>query len=392
LKTFDTIIIGAGAAGLMAAISAGSRGQKVLVVEHAKKVGRKILMSGGGRCNFTNMYTEPANFLSQNPHFFKSALSQYSQWDFIDLVARHDIPYHEKTLGQLFCDNSSKDIVQMLLKECHQYSIDIATQTKVSDINKMASGFTVKLNGQAAQCHSLIIATGGLSIPSMGPHGFGYKLAEQFGLVVLATSAALVPFVMGSRWQKQWVDIAGSSLEVDAAINQQHFTEGMLFTHKGVSGPAILQISSYWQAGEKVSINLAPSDDIGQWLVEQKKLNGKTYLKTLLAKKFSKRFSGLMCQHWFNDSVINEIADQELLDVGQKLNNLELYPETTEGYKTAEVTLGGVNTDHLSSKTMMCKDIDGLFFIGEVVDVTGHLGGFNFQWAWSSGWVAGQNC
>ncbi len=396
MKQYDVVIIGAGAAGLMCAISAGSRGQSVLVVEHARKVGRKILMSGGGRCNFTNMYTEPSNFLSQNPHFCKSALSQYTQWDFIDMVARHQIPYHEKTLGQLFCDNSSKDIVQCLLTECYQYDVEIQTQCQASEIEQKGSHFALKTNGKPVECGALVIATGGLSIPSMGPHGFGYQLAEQFGLEVLPTSAALVPFVMSTRWQKQFVELAGSSLDITAQSGDGLFREAMLFTHKGLSGPAILQVSSYWQPGQSVTLDLAPTTELASWFLLQKQEQPKTRLKTLLGQYFSRRMVPIIAQHWLKaedklDTVMAEIPNKVLEELGHRLNYLELYPETTEGYKTAEVTLGGLNTDVLSSKTMMVKSIPGLFFIGEVVDVTGHLGGYNFQWAWSSGWVAGQN-
>ncbi|WP_144393511.1 NAD(P)/FAD-dependent oxidoreductase [Pleionea sediminis] len=395
MKHYDLIVIGAGAAGLMCAISAGKRGKSVLVVEHARKVGRKILMSGGGRCNFTNMYTEPENFLSRNPHFCKSALSQYSQWDFIDLVNHHQIPYHEKTLGQLFCDNSSKDVVQILVKECSDNGVSIATQCQVSSVEQIPTGFKLLINDQRYEAGAVSVATGGLSIPSMGPHGFGYQLAEQFGLDVIPTSAALVPFVMGERWMKKSRELAGNSLDVVAEVSNTSFREAMLFTHKGLSGPAILQISSYWQPGSAVHINLIPDVDATSWLIEQKSNAPKTQLKTVLSSKFSKRMAS-----YFIDSFDNRIdsqksmadfTNQELAAVGQSLSEYTVYPETTEGYKTAEVTLGGLDTNALSSKTMMVKDIPGLIFIGEVVDVTGHLGGFNFQWAWSSGWAAGQH-
>lgn len=396
MKNYDVIIVGAGAAGLMCAITAAKRGKSVLVVEHARKVGRKILMSGGGRCNFTNMYTEPENFLSANPHFCKSALSQYTQWDFIDLVNQHGVAYHEKTLGQLFCDNSSKDIVQLLLKECHQEGVTIEMASKVTALEALASGFSVFINQRPFIAGAVVVATGGLSIPSMGPHGFGYQVAEQFGLPVLPTSAALVPFVMNARWQKQSAELSGISFDAIASNHTQSFKEAVLLTHKGLSGPAILQISSYWQPGESITLNLAPEFDLASWLIQQKQSSAKSQLKTVLSQLFSKRLAAHMLTTWLklntdDNKVMAELSDKELETIGNTLNNFTVYPETTEGYKTAEVTLGGVDTHSLSSKTMMCNDIPGLFFVGEAVDVTGHLGGYNFQWAWSSGWVAGQN-
>lgn len=396
MKNYDVIIIGAGAAGLMCAITAAKRNKSVLLVEHARKVGRKILMSGGGRCNFTNMYTEPENFLSANPHFCKSALSQYTQWDFIDLVNQHGVAYHEKTLGQLFCDNSSKDIVQLLLKECHQHNVTIELESKVTALEAMLSGFSVSVNQRPLTAGAVVVATGGLSIPSMGPHGFGYQIAEQFGLPVLPTSAALVPFVMNSRWQKQSAELSGNSFDAIASNHAQSFKEAVLLTHKGLSGPAILQISSYWQPGESITLNLAPEMDLASWLKQQKQQMAKSQLKTVLSQLFSKRLAAHMVTSWLklntdDNKVMAELGDKELEAIGNTLNNFTVYPEATEGYKTAEVTLGGIDTHSLSSKTMMCNDIPGLFFMGEAVDVTGHLGGYNFQWAWSSGWVAGQN-
>ncbi len=396
MAQYDLVVIGAGAAGLMCAISAGKRGKRVLVVEQARKVGRKILMSGGGRCNFTNMYTEPDNFLSQNPHFCKSALSQYTQWDFIDLVNQHNIPFHEKTLGQLFCDNSSKDIVRLLLAECADNQVVIETQSQVQSITQVGESFTMTVNGKAVESGAVAVATGGLSIPSMGPHGYGYQLAEQFGLNVLPTSAALVPFVMPTRWRDKTKELAGNSVDVTAETNGVSFKEAMLFTHKGVSGPSILQVSSYWKPGDPVSINLLPSDDVYEWLQTQRTEARKAKLSSVLAQRFSRRLA-----HYLVDVEIKSLDDKEkimadfsnaeLQDIAQHIEAFTLYPESTEGYKTAEVTLGGLDTDALSSKTMMVKDIPGLIFIGEVVDVTGHLGGYNFQWAWSSGWAAGQH-
>ncbi|WMS87376.1 NAD(P)/FAD-dependent oxidoreductase [Pleionea litopenaei] len=391
MKSFDVVIIGAGAAGLMCAISAGSRGKSVLVLEHARKVGRKILMSGGGRCNFTNMYTEPDNFLSQNPHFCKSALSQFTQWDFIAMVEKHGIPYHEKTLGQLFCDNSSKDIVDLLLSECQAVSVDIRTRAEVTAIEPLASGFQVNCGSQSFRGQSLVVATGGLSIPSMGPHGFGYKIAEQLGLSMVKTRAALVPFVMDKQWQSCFSELSGSSLDVVATAGHQSFREGMLFTHKGLSGPAILQISSYWRSGEKVTLDLLPNTDIAAELITARESSPNIYLRTWLARLVTKRMAEAFCRHWFEDLPLHQLSNKKIQEIATKINHLSIMPNSTEGYKTAEVTLGGVNTDHLSSKSMMVQDIPGLYFIGETVDVTGHLGGFNFQWAWASGWAAGQH-
>ncbi|NVJ60060.1 MAG: NAD(P)/FAD-dependent oxidoreductase [Gammaproteobacteria bacterium] len=391
MKSFDVIVIGAGAAGLFSAITAGQRGKKVLVLEHAKKVGRKILMSGGGRCNFTNTYTEPSNFLSANPHFCKSALSQYTQWDFIDLVSRHSIPYHEKTLGQLFCDNSSKDIVALLLKECEKYAVAIQCRESILELEQLANCFSIKTSVSQYQSGAVIVATGGLSIPSMGPHGFGYKIAKQFNLSQEPCSAALVPFVMDADWKKLYTDLSGNSLPIIAETDEASFDEAMLFTHKGLSGPAILQISSYWKKNSNVSINLLPKHRVTEELLELKQKKPDVFLKSWLAEHFTKRLVNIMCEHWFRNRRLNEFSDRDIEVIGDHLNRFQIKPETTEGYKTAEVTLGGVSTNELSSKTMMANSVPGLYFVGEVVDVTGHLGGYNFQWAWSSGWVAGQN-
>ncbi|MCO7223698.1 NAD(P)/FAD-dependent oxidoreductase [Pleionea sp. CnH1-48] len=391
MKTYDVVVVGAGAAGMMCAFVAAQRGRRVLLLEKSKQVGRKILMSGGGRCNFTNMYTEPDNFLSQNPHFCKSALSQYTQWDFIALVDKHKIPYHEKTLGQLFCDNKSRDIVQLLLTECERGGVTIETKTRITRIKQQGAGFKVETDDKVITCESLVVATGGLSIPSMGATGFGYHVAQQFGLKNLETRAALVPFVMDKAWLKQYIELAGVSQDVVASTDSRSFREAMLFTHKGVSGPSILQISSYWQPGESVKIDLLPDMDLAQWLIEQKEAQPNSQLKTVIAKLLSKRFATIILQQVDAGRKLADFTNKQLNEIAQTLHQWTIKPTTTEGYKTAEVTLGGVDTDALSSKTMMSKDIPGLFFIGEVVDVTGHLGGFNFQWAWSSGYVAGMN-
>ncbi len=400
MKNYDVIIVGGGAAGLFAGITAAKRKKSVLIVEQANQVGRKILMSGGGRCNFTNMYTEPENFISANPHFCKSALSQYSQWDFIDLVARNGVAYHEKTLGQLFCDNSAKEIVNLLLSQCSKFGVEVKTKSKVDNIQKIENGFNCLVNGTKVFSSSLIVATGGLSIPSMGPHGWGYEFAKSLGLPLKPTSAALVPFVMSSDWQTQMKELSGSSLNARVSTDNQSFLEGLLFTHRGLSGPSILQISSYWKPGTSIEIDLCPDYDLLTWLLEQKQSSPKVSLKNILSQHLSKKLAII----WLTHALLFKLANQKLLEqtIGQcndsflqelalSLNQFMIKPDSTEGYKTAEVTLGGVDTDVLSSKTMMVKSVPGLFFIGEVVDVTGHLGGFNFQWAWSSGFVAGQN-
>lgn len=399
---YDVIIIGAGAAGLMCAITAGQRGRRVLVIDHANKAGKKILMSGGGRCNFTNLYIEPDCYISHNPHFCKSALNQYTQWDFIDLVCRHNIPYHEKKLGQLFCDNKSSDILNMLLDECEQAGVDILLNTCVNKVEQRKSeegGFSLQITTGEVDCESLVVATGGLSIPTMGATGFGYDLAEQFDLKVLPKRAGLVPFVFTDENKAAFAALSGSSLPVEITCNNQSFSEDLLFTHRGLSGPAVLQISSYWNQGEEVTINLLPGRDCESWLLKEKQTSPKKTLKQVFASEFSKKlaeyFSGLFgaiieiaC---VDTKPLQEISETKLKQVANCLERWLLKPSGTEGYRTAEVTLGGIDTDEISSKTMEVKKVKGLYCIGEVVDVTGHLGGFNFQWAWASGYVAGLN-
>ncbi len=367
----DVIIVGAGAAGLMCAIEAGKRGRKVLILDRANKVGKKILLSGGGRCNFTNRYATPANYLSQNPHFCISALSRYTQNDFEALVQKHKIRYHEKTQGQLFCDESASDIVNMLLVECDRSHVNIRLNCQISSIQKREK-FQLETNQGVFKSAVLVIATGGLSFPTMGASPFGYKIAEQFGLKVLPVRAGLVPLTLH---RKDLAALSGISVPVEARVGKQVFREDMLFTHRGLSGPAILQISSYWQPGEILHLNLLPDQDALEFLQEQHHLRPKAEVKTLLSQVFPARFAEL-------------IAGEP--DLSKTLNNWEIIPNGTEGYRTAEVTIGGVDTNAISSKTFEVKSVPGLYFIGEVLDVTGHLGGFNFQWAWSSGWCCGQ--
>ena len=387
----DVIIIGAGAAGLFCAAQAGARGRSVEVLDHAKKVGRKILMSGGGRCNFTNMYASPENFLSQNPHFCKSALSRYTQWDFIGLVAEHGIAYHEKTLGQLFCDDSAKDIVDLLLNECSKAGVTITTRCEILSVEKSESGYLLFTSNGDYQCESLVIATGGLSMPKLGATPFGYKIAEQFGLNVLPTRAALVPFTLHDKDKDTLAELSGIAVDVYASCNDTTFKEAMLFTHRGLSGPAMLQISSYWEAGDTLSINTLPNEDTHALINAARETTPDALLATCLSKVFPKRMvqSFIEYNEWRNVPV-KQLTHGECDAIANTLENWQIKPNGTEGYRTAEVTIGGVDTNELSSKTMMAKNVEGLYFIGEVVDVTGWLGGFNFQWAWSSGWAAGQ--
>ncbi|NHN38055.1 NAD(P)/FAD-dependent oxidoreductase [Pseudomaricurvus alcaniphilus] len=385
----DVIIIGAGAAGLMCAITAGQRGRKVLVLDHANKVGKKILMSGGGRCNFTNMYSSPADFLCSNPHFAKSALARYTQWDFIELVNQHGIPYHEKKLGQLFCDNKASDILAMLLDECANAGAEIYTHCEITRVSAADSGFNVATSLGNASCESLVVATGGLSIPTMGATGLGYELAEQFGLRLLPRSAGLVPFTLDKQLQEVLTPLAGSSVEVEVSCGERSFRENLLFTHRGLSGPAILQISSYWRPGREIIINWSPGTDLAEWLLAARQERPKAELRTVLGQLFTKNWAGVFCEQWLQSKPLNQYSDTQLRAIADQLHHWRLRPAGTEGYRTAEVTLGGVNSDDLSSKTLEAKTQKGLYFIGEVVDVTGHLGGFNFQWAWASGFAAG---
>lgn len=388
----DVVIIGAGAAGLMCAFTAAARGRQVVLIDHANKAGKKILMSGGGRCNFTNLYTEPANFLSGNPHFCKSALARYTQWDFIEMVSRHGVPYHEKKLGQLFCDNKANDILGMLLDECEKAGVDLRLDTSVQAIEKTESGYALKSSAGDFVCQSLVVATGGLSIPTLGASGFGYQVARQFGHTLLPTRAGLVPFTITEPLLKSMCEaLSGTSVE-DCLVscNGQSFRENILFTHRGLSGPAVLQVSSYWQPGDAIEINLLPHLDLPEWLDEQRSARPNTELKTLLGEVFTRKMATLLADHWFVSKPLKQYSAAELQSVAEKLGNWRLVPAGTEGYRTAEVTLGGVDTREVSSKTMESLKSPGLYFVGEVLDVTGHLGGFNFQWAWASGYAAAQ--
>ncbi len=386
----DVLIIGAGAAGLMCAITAGQRGRNVLVVDHANKVGKKILMSGGGRCNFTNMYVEPANYLSDNKHFCKSALARYTPWDFIGLVAGHQVPYHEKKLGQLFCDNKSSDILEMLLSECDSAGVRIETHCEVSSVSARNPGFTVETSIGEIKAQSLVVATGGLSIPTMGATGLGYELAEQFGLKVLPRRAGLVPFTLSREQLEPFKPLVGSSAEVRIHCGNTSFFENLLFTHRGLSGPAVLQISSYWLPGQTVAIDWSPTQNLETLLQQAKAERPKAELKTVLAGLHTKAWAQVLCEHWLGNKPMNQYSDADLTRIAGQLHHWEIMPAGTEGYRTAEVTLGGIDTDELSSKTMEAKKQPGLYFIGEVVDVTGWLGGFNFQWAWACGYAAGE--
>ena len=390
MHSTDVIIIGAGAAGLMCARTAALRGRRVVLLDHANKPGKKILMSGGGRCNFTNMYTEPGNFLSQNPHFCKSALARYTQWDFIEMVARHGVPYHEKKLGQLFCDNKSSDILQMLLDECASASADLRMDTRIEEIGKTAYGYQLATSAGPFQCQSLVIATGGLSIPTLGATGFGYQVARQFGHSLLPTRAGLVPFTITDQLKALCTGLSGTSVDCIASCNGTSFRENLLFTHRGLSGPAILQVSSFWEAGDTVEINLLPDHDALTWLQQQQAERPNSELKTLLGEIFTKKMANLLAETWFVSKPMKQYTPAELGQVADKLGNWQLVPAGTEGYRTAEVTLGGVDTREVSSKTMESLKSPGLYFIGEVLDVSGHLGGFNFQWAWASAYAAAQ--
>ncbi|MBX9755438.1 MAG: NAD(P)/FAD-dependent oxidoreductase [Pseudomonadaceae bacterium] len=389
----DVIIIGAGAAGLMCALTAAARGRQVLLLDHANKAGKKILMSGGGRCNFTNLYTEPANFLSANPHFCKSALARYSQWDFIALVSKYGVPYHEKKLGQLFCDNKASDILELLLAECRDAGVRLLLDTEVKQIERAPTAdYQLQTSAGAFSSQSLVIATGGLSIPTLGASGFGYQVAKQFGHQLLPTRAALVPFTITEPQLKALcTELSGTSVE-DCLVscNGMSFRENILFTHRGISGPAILQISSYWQPGDAVQINLLPHIDLHEWLPAQQTERPNSELKTLLAELFTKKMAGLLAEQWFESKPLKQYTHAELAAIAEQLANWQLVPAGTEGYRTAEVTLGGVDTREVSSKTMESLKAPGLYFIGEVLDVSGQLGGFNFQWAWASAFAAAQ--
>ncbi|NCP66081.1 MAG: NAD(P)/FAD-dependent oxidoreductase [Paraglaciecola sp.] len=390
-KQVDVVVIGAGAAGLFCAAEAAKRGRSVVVLDHAKRIGGKILMSGGGRCNFTNLFASHENFLSNNKHFCKSALSRYTQWDFIGLVAQYGIAYHEKTLGQLFCDNSAKDILNLLLSECSKAGAAVTSGCDILDIEKHTSGFCLDTSFGQYQCESLVIATGGLSMPKLGASPFGYKVAEQFGLNVLPTRAGLVPFTLHDHDKEVLAELSGISLDARASCNDTSFNENILFTHRGLSGPAVLQISSFWQPGQVVEFDLFPHGDLHAELQKQQQQHADILLSTALAAHYAKRYVQTALPYLgLENKPLKQYQGKQLQQVAEAFHQWQLKPNGTEGYRTAEVTLGGVDTDELSSKTMEAKKVKGLYFIGEVMDVTGWLGGYNFQWAWSSSWVAGQ--
>ncbi len=404
ILTTDVLIIGAGASGLFCAITAGKRGRKVIVIDHANKAGKKILMSGGGRCNFTNYDIQPSHYLGKNQHFCKSALSRFLNWDFIHLVHQHGISYQEREHGQLFCENSASDILQMLLTECENAHVAIQLKTNIEKITPLDNnlGFLVSISQhnqiKIYQCQSLVVATGGLSIPTMGASGFGYQIATQFGHEIVATSAGLVPFIFTDKLGDLFKSLSGTSIDVIAFNDKISFKLPMLFTHRGLSGPAILQLSNYWRLGESICLNLFPDIDIANFLRQQKQLYPKQLLRTVfnenlpckaLPKKVIIALQNFLWQDIAETSLAN-IKDEQLLNIGQLLNHWQITPAGTEGYRTAEVTLGGVATDKISSKTLQSQLQPNLYFIGEVLDVTGWLGGYNFQWAWASGFVAGQ--
>lgn len=391
----DVIIIGAGASGLMCAAVAAQRGRRVLVLERANKVGKKILMSGGGRCNFTNLYVEPANFLSHNPHFVISALSRYTQWDFLGLVGDYQIAYEERKHGQLFCQNSAKDILNMLLAECSKTGkVSIQTSTEIDSVQVDSQGqFILNSNQGSYQCASLVVASGGLSIPTLGGSGFGYELARQFGHHVYPTRAGLVPFTFSNQFKAVTERLSGNALDVTLSNTEAEFTEALLFTHRGLSGPSSLQLSNYWQVGSPILMNFFPTMNVNQWLIDKKQAQPKSLLRTVLSEIMAKSIVLELQQLiWpqYSDTALGQLSDTVLREIASQLQQFEQKPSGTEGYRTAEVTLGGVDTTELSSKTMESKKQQGLYFIGEVMDVTGHLGGFNFQWAWASGAAAGQ--
>src|SRR6056300_197628 len=387
---YDVIIIGAGAAGMMCAIEAGKRGRKVLLVDHAKKIGEKIRISGGGRCNFTNLNTKPDKFISQNPKFVRSALSQYTQHDFINLVKKHKIDFHEKKLGQLFCDKSAQQIIDMLLLESEWAKVEIKKEFVVNEIDKDNKEYVVKSANNTHKSNSLVIATGGLSVPKIGASSFGYEVAKKFDMDVIETLPALVPLTFNEKILNICKELTGLSVEAVVSFKKIFFEEGMLFTHRGLSGPSILQISSYWKLGDNIKVNLSPKLDVDKFLNDRKISNPKQDISITVSEILPKRLANIICNENNVNGNICELSNKVLTSLSNSINAWAINPTGTEGYRTAEVTLGGIDTEEISSKTMMSNKHPGLFFIGEVVDVTGHLGGYNFQWAWSSGYVAGQ--
>ena len=389
-EKYDVVIIGAGAAGMMSAIECGKRGRKTLLIDHSKKIGEKIRISGGGRCNFTNLNASPIKYISKNPSFIISALNQYNQENFIDLVKKYKIKYHEKKLGQLFCDNSAQEIIDMLLNECKLANVVLKIDTKVIEVSYKDKIFITQDNSKTYLSSSLIVATGGLSVPKIGASKFGYDLAKQFNLNVIDTVPALVPLTFNEKILNKCKLLAGVSANAIISIKKTLFEEGMLFTHRGLSGPSILQISSYWKEGESLNIDLCPEKNIFNFLLNKRNTSPKQSINSIINSFLAKRLATIICEENEITGNIGELSNKNIKKLSDSINNWIVEPIGTEGYKTAEVTLGGVDTNELSSKTMMSKKNPGLFFIGEVVDITGHLGGYNFQWAWSSGFVAGQ--
>ncbi len=392
-KEYDVIIIGAGAAGMMCAIESGKRGRRTALIDHAKKPGEKIRISGGGRCNFTNLHCAPTAYLSQNKHFCKSALRQYTQYDFIRMVERYNIPYHEKTLGQLFCDRSAKDIIQMLLDECEEHGVELFLETSVKTLESISDseGYTLMTTKGPTACQSIVLATGALSIPKMGATGFAYDVARKYGHTIVDTRAGLVPFTFEGEHLSACKALAGVALDCQASFGKQDFNEAMLFTHRGLSGPAVLQISSYWDAAGAVTFDLLPGQDVFALLQTARKKQPRTNIENIMKTYIPTRLAEQICADLdFTGLNIADLSDEKLKALATRLNKWRVIPDGTEGYRTAEVTVGGINTDEISSKTMESRLQKGLYFIGECVDVTGWLGGYNFQWAWSSGFVAGQ--
>ncbi len=390
MPSVDVVVIGAGAAGLMCAIEAAKRGRSVLVLEKSNKPGKKILMSGGGRCNFTNIHASPEQFISNNKHFCKSALSQYTQWDFIALVEQYQIAYYEKTLGQLFCQYKSALVVDMLLRECQKYQVTIKLNQAISAVTKKERTFVIQTPQEHYHCESLVIASGGLSIPTLGSSPFGYQLAAQFGLQVHSLRAGLVPFTLHDKDKQRFESLSGISVDAMVSCNGQSFRESVLFTHRGLSGPAILQISSYWLPGDEVAITFIPDVDLYNDLLQARTSSPASSLKTILSRYVAKRLLDVFYSEACLQKPLKQFTDKQLSSIADTLQKFSIKPNATEGYRTAEVTLGGIDCNEVSSKTFEARDVPGLFFVGEVLDVSGWLGGYNFQWAWSSGWVAGQ--